>query len=332
MYRCPRMQLSILTSALILIVGCNRQTPSGGLIRIALTGRSSLYLPLFVAGPAGCFDREAIRVELVETAGSTKSMEALVGGSVNVAATDYFALLNVALQGQSVRGFLLMQKIPGFAAIVSPKASKAIRRIEDLRGRTIGVATLGSGYHRVLNRILLLHGVKPEEVSVVGVGAGLSLALAIERGMVDLGLATDLTIGYLDRRFPGLTLLFDTRTAAGTKAALGAEEIGFLILCARTGWLDAQPQAARKVAGATQCAIRWVQEHSPQQIREVLPQANRSSDAEADYEWIAAQKRASSADGRMMSEAHAAAVRVLFPEGSATPNQQEVFTNEYIKQ
>jgi NitT/TauT family transport system substrate-binding protein len=332
MYHCLRMQVSIVTSALVLIVGCNRPNHSGGHIRIALVGRSSVYLPLFVAGPAGCFDREGIRVELVETAGGPKSMEALIGGSVDVAATDYFTLLNVAMQGQSVRGFLLMQKIPGFAAIVSPRASKAIRRIEDLRGRTIGVTTLGTGYHRVLNRILLLHGVKPEEVSVVGVGAGLSLALAMERGMVDLGLGADLTISYLDRRFPDLTFLFDTRTAAGTKAALGTEEIAFLILCARTGWLDAQPQTARKVAAATQCAIRWVQDHTPQQIREILPKTNLSSDVEADYEWIAAQTRVSSTDGRMTPEAHAAAVRVLFPEGSAKPTEQEVFTNEFIQQ
>jgi NitT/TauT family transport system substrate-binding protein len=332
MHHCLRIQLSIVTSALLLIIGCGRQNHSAGPVRIALTGRSSLYLPLFVAGPAGCFDQQGIRVELAETAGATKSMEALIGGSVDVAATDYFGLLNVAMKGQSVRGFLLMQKIPGFAAIVSPKASKPIRTIEDLRGRTVGVATVGSGYHRVLNRILLLHGVKPEEVSVVGVGNGLSLALAMERGMVDLGLASDLTIGYLDRRFPDLTFLFDTRTAAATKAALGAEEMAFLALCARTGWLDAQPQTASKVAAATQCAIRWVQDHTPQQIREKLPQANLSSDAEADYEWIANQKRASSTDGRMTPEAHAAAVRVLFPEGSARLNEQEVFTNEFIKQ
>src|SRR5215469_197277 len=283
MHRCRRIQLSIVTSALIVIVGCNRPNRTGGPIRIALASRASTYLPLLVAGAAGCFDRQGIRVELVDTAGGPKSMEALIGGSVDVAAADYFTLLNVAMQGQSVRGFLLMQKIPGFACIVSPKASKAIRKIEDLRGRTVAVTTPGNGYHRVLNRILLLHGVKPEEVSVVGVGNGLSTALAIEHGKVDLGLGADLTISYLNRRFPNLTFLFDTRTAAATKEALGTEEMAFFILCARTGWLDAQPQMARKVAAATQCATRWVQDHTPQEIREKLPQANLSSDAEADY-------------------------------------------------
>jgi NitT/TauT family transport system substrate-binding protein len=325
------MKLSIVTSALILIVGCNRQNRSGSVVRIALTGRAPVYLPLFVAEPAGCLAQQGIRVQLYETAGGPKSMEALVGGSVDVAFTDYFVLLNVASHGQPVRAFLLTQKIPGVAAIVSPKASKAIRRIEDLKGRTIGTTTPGNAYHRVLNHILLLHGVRPEEVSVVGVGNGPSLALALERGVIDAGLGADLTIGYLDRRFPDLTFLFDTRTAAGTKAALGSEEVAFFILCARTGWLEAQPQTARRVAGATQCAIRWVQDHTPQQIREILPQANLSSDAEADYEWIANQKRAFSTDGRITPEAHAAAVRVLFPEGSAKLNAQEPFTNEFLK-
>jgi NitT/TauT family transport system substrate-binding protein len=326
-----RMYCSIVTSALILLSGCNHQKRGENLVRVAFTGRAPVYLPVFIAGPTGCFDQQRLRVQLNETAGSTKSMEALVGGSVDVAAADYFVLLNVASHGQAVRGFLLMQKIPGVAGIVSPKASRSIRRIEELKGRTIGVTTPGNAYHRVLSHMLLLHGVKPEEVSVVGVGSGLSLALALERGAVDLGLGSDLTISYLERRYPSLTFLFDTRTPAGAKAALGSEEIAFYILCARKGWLESQPQTARRLVAGTQCAMRWIQDHTPQQIREILPQANRSADAEADYEWIAAEKGALSTDGRMTSNAHAAAVRVLFPEGSPKLNEQELFTNEFLR-
>jgi NitT/TauT family transport system substrate-binding protein len=326
-----RMHFLIVTSALILVVGCNRLDRGGNLVRIALTGRSPVDLPLFVAGPAGCFDQQGIRVQLNETAGAAKSMEALVGGSVDVAAAHYFVLLNVASHGQPVRAFLLMQKIPGVVGIVSPKAARSINRIEELKGRTISVTTPGNAYHRVLNHMLLLHGVKPEEVRVVGVGSGLSLALALERGAVDLGLGSYLTISYLERRYPNLTFLFDTRTPATTKAALGSEEIAFYILCARSSWLESQPQTARRLVAGTQCAMRWVQDHTSQQIREILPQANRSADSQADYEWIEAQRSALSTDGRMTADAHAAAVRVLFPEGSARLNDQELFTNEFLK-
>ena len=248
-----------------------------------------------------------------------------------MAAVDYLALLNVAGHGQPVQGFVLMTKLPGFAAIVSPKASAAIHKIEDLRGRTIGVTAPGTGYHLVLNYVLLRHGVKPEEVSVVGVGNGPSLAAALERGVVDLGLGAGLTIGYLEQRHPGLTYVFDTRTAASTKAVLGTEEVAYYLLCARAGWLRTQPRTARQLASAMQCALTWLQDHTAQQIRQVLPDSSLTPDAEADYNWITAAKSALAIDGRMTAEAHASAVRILGSAESAKLKREELFTNEFLK-
>jgi NitT/TauT family transport system substrate-binding protein len=313
-------------------MGCGQKNPGVNRVRIAVTGgAAAAYLPLYVARPAGCVNREGIQMQLEETGGSPKSLEALLGGSVDVAALAYLDLLNVAAHGQPVRGFVLMTNLPGFAAIVSPKASAPIHKIEDLRGRTVGLTARGSGFHRVLNYVLLRHGVKPEEVSVVGVGNGPSLAAALERGVVDVGLGTGLTIGYLERRHPDLTYIFDTRTAASTKAVLDTEEVANSLLCARASWLGAQPQTARKIASAMQCAITWVQDHSAQEIRKVLPDYSLTSDAETDYKWITAAKSTLAMDGRMTAEAHASAVRIL---GSAEPaklKQEELFTSEFLR-
>jgi NitT/TauT family transport system substrate-binding protein len=276
-------------------------------------------------------NREGIQMQLEETGGSPKSLEALMGGSVDVAALAYLDLLNVAANGQPVRGFVLMTKLPGFAAIVSPKASAPIHKIEDLRGRTIGLTAPGSGYHLVLNYVLRRHGVKPEEVSVVGVGNGPSIAAALERGVVDIGLGAGLTIGYLERRHPDLTYVFDTRTAASTKAVLDTEEVANSLLCARASWLGAQPQTARKLASAMQCALTWVQDHSAQQIRKVLPDSSLTPDAETDYNWITAAKSTLAVDGRMTAEAHASAVRILGSAESAKLKQEELFTNEFLR-
>jgi len=331
MYHCLRIQLSIVTSALILIVGCSRQNRGGNFVRLAVTGRAAAtYLPLYAAGPAGCFDQQGIQVRLDETPGSAKSLEALLGGSVDAAATDYAALLNVVGNKQPVRGFVLIENLPGFAAVISPKASGPIHKVEDLRGRTIGVVARGGIFQRVFDYMLLVHGVKPQEVSVVAVGSGLSVASALERGVVDVGLGGGLTISYLERRYP-LRFLFDTRTPASAKAALGVEELASIVLCARTDWLEARPQTARRLAAATRCALTWVQDHTPQEIRKILPESSLSADAEADYEWIAATKTMLTTDGRMTAQAHAAAVRILDPEGSHAFKEQDIFTNEFLK-
>jgi NitT/TauT family transport system substrate-binding protein len=326
------MRALIAISVLLAAGSCGKKNPGGNRVRVAGTGRAAAaYLPLFVAGPAGCMNREGIQMQLEETGGAPKSLEALLGGSVDVAAIDYLALLNVARHGQPVRGFVLMTKLPGFAAIVAPKASAPIHKIEDLRGRTIGVSAPGTGYHLVLNYVLLRHGIKPEEVSVVGVGSGPSLAAALERGVVDIGLGAGLTIGYLEQRHPDLTYVFDTRTVASTKAALGTDEVAYFLLCAREGWLKTQSRTARQLASAMQCALTWVQDHSPQQIRKVLPDSSLTPDAETDYKWITAAKNTLAMDGRMTSEAHASAVRILGSAESAKLKQEELFTNEFLR-
>jgi NitT/TauT family transport system substrate-binding protein len=278
-------------------------------IRLSVpNGAAMVYLPVYAAGPAGCFAREDIQVRLDE-AGVATSMQALVGGGVEVAASDYLTLLDVRRQGQPIRAFVLLQKLPGFAAVVSPKASAGIRSIQDLKGRTIGVNARGSGYHRLLNKVLEAHGVNPDEVSVVSVGRGTSLGVSMEHGVVDVGLLGPLGLSYLQQRHLPLKILFDTRTAESTRAALGTDEIAFYILCAREDWLKAHPQAARRLASAMQCALTWVHDHMPQQIREILPDVGRSPDAQSDFDAIEVAKIGLTLDGRMTANAHASAVR-----------------------
>jgi NitT/TauT family transport system substrate-binding protein len=250
---------------------------------------------------------------------------------VDVAATDYFSLLNVADQGQPVREFVLLQKLPGFAAVVSPKASRPIRNLQDLKGRTVGVNSRGNGFHRLLVHILQAHGVDPDQVSVVGVGTGMSVAMSLERGAVDVGLTNNLTTSYLKRRFPSLEFLFDTRTAESTKAVLGTDEIASTIVCAREDWLKTHAEAARRLASAMQCALTWTHSHSPQQIREALPESICSPDAESDFDAIAITKSQLSLDGRMTAEAHAAAVRFLTTTDSAKLKIHEPYTNEFLR-
>src|SRR5262249_5253913 len=80
-------------------------------IRIGVAGGSLLYLPVFVAGPAGCFEKQDVAARIEETKGNP--MVALVGGSLDVIAGGYLQLLDLVAQGRPLRAFLLMQQFPG---------------------------------------------------------------------------------------------------------------------------------------------------------------------------------------------------------------------------
>jgi NitT/TauT family transport system substrate-binding protein len=77
-------------------------------------------------------------VKIEEMEGAPKSIQALFGGSVDVVAGGYLQFLDLVAQGRPLRAFLLMQRFPGFAAIVSPRASRPIHTIAELKGMNVG--------------------------------------------------------------------------------------------------------------------------------------------------------------------------------------------------
>jgi NitT/TauT family transport system substrate-binding protein len=298
-------------------------------VRLATTRGSLFYLPVFVAGPTGCFDRQNLAVKIEETEGSTKSMTALLAGTVDVVAGGYLQELDLVAQGRPLRAFLLMQQFPGQVLVVSPRASKPIRGIEDLKGANVGVTAAGSDPHRILDYVLRQHGSRPEDVSVIGVGPWVTQVPALEHGKVDALMSTGIAIPFLQRRHPGLRILLDLRTPELTKATLGVEKMAETVLLAQESWLRSNPDLARRVAGAFQCSLTWIQDHTAEEIRERLPGSYRSANTDSDLEAIATEKQMLSRDGRMTPEMHEAAVRI-----AGMPNQvnlAQAYTNEFLK-
>jgi NitT/TauT family transport system substrate-binding protein len=284
-------------------------------------------MPVFVAGPAGCFEKQNLTVKIEQTEGAPKSVMALLAGTVDAVAGGYLQALDLVSQGRPLRAFLVMQRFPGFAAVVLPRASQPIQTIEDLKGAKVGVSAVGGESHRILKYILRQHGMKPEDISAISLGPSVTQVPSLERGRVDVLLAQGVTISFLQRRHPDLRLLFDTRTPELTKAALGVEQAPESVLLTREDWLRSSPDTARHLAGAFQCAMAWIQEHSSEQIREALPESSRSPDTAADLDAIMSAKRMLSPDGRMTPELHEAAVRV---SGLVSPNLAQAYTNDFL--
>ena len=151
---------------------------------------------------------------------------------------------------------------------------------------------------------------QPEDVRTITVGAPVNQIPAVERGLVDVMLSQAITISVLRRRHPNLHMLIDTRTPELTKEAVGVEEVPTSVLAVNEDWLRSNSDTARRLAGALQDALAWIQDHTPEEIREALPASCRSPDAAADLDAIRSEKGMLSKDGRMTSELHEAAVKI----------------------
>ena len=138
---------------LALLCGCRGERPAGGAVtvRIASTRGSLLFFPVHLADALGYYRQEGIDLVIDETASAPKSMQALLGGSVDIAAGGFMSVFLMKSKRRPVQAFFLLVRDPGYVALVSPRASRPVRQIEDLRGTTVGVSSPGSDQHQILN-------------------------------------------------------------------------------------------------------------------------------------------------------------------------------------
>jgi NitT/TauT family transport system substrate-binding protein len=296
-----RVPLLLLAIALL---SCHGSRPGARVatVRIAIHREPIAFLPVRVAQTLGYFEAEGLAVELSEVAGGTKAIEALLGGSVDVAAASISDVVQLAAEGRDVRGFLVLYTRPSSVLAVAPALSGTIRTIRDLKGHTIGVSTPGSWTHQFLNFLLVTNGLSPEDVSTVSVGMSASSVAALEHGTVDAAVLLASAVTAFEERHTSSPFIADTRTLAGARQVFGSETFPSLSLVAEDRWLGANADTAQRVARAVKKGMRWVRDRPAEQVRQMIPDAARMSE-KADLQAIQRMQQGISTDGLMSAAA-----------------------------
>jgi len=284
----------------IALLSCNGPQPGASIrkIRMAIHREPVAFLPVRVAETLGYYQAEGVAVELSEVAGGSKALEALVGGSVDVAAASMSDVMLVAAEGRDVRGFFVMYTRPSTVLAIAPARSTTIRTVRDLKGRTVGVSAPGSWSHQFLNFLLVTNGLSPQDVSTVSVGMSASSVAALEHGTVDAAvLLASASAAFADRHADN-TFMVDTRTPGGVRQVFGAETFPSLGLVAEESWLRGNTDTVHRLVRAVKRGMDWVRDHPPEQVRGMIPVAARMSDI-ADFQSVQGIQQGLSTDGRM---------------------------------
>jgi NitT/TauT family transport system substrate-binding protein len=300
-------------------------------VRIAVGGQAQLiYLPATLVQELGYATAENLDVTLEDFPGGAKALEALLGGSVDVVCGFYDHTIQMAAQGRELRAFITMLRYPGLVLVgVSPN----VRRIEDLRGKTVGVSSPGSSTHMLVNYLLATHGMKAGEASTAAIGMSGTAVAAVTRATVDAAVMTDPALAVVRRRNPNLRILADTRTAEGVRGTFGVDMYPSVVLYSTASWLAAHRGEAQRLARALHRTLDWMRGHSPEEIRARLPRAFRTEDTQTDLEGLRNLQTMLSPDGRMPPDAPEAVRKVLAVsiEGVRTSNIDlaKTYTNEF---
>ena len=153
-------------------------------VRIAYSSISAAMLPLFVAKDKKLFDKHGIDVELTYIRGV--AIEALIAGEVQFVRASPPSVIRSTLRGADLAVIANTINVPLFSLMTRAD----LKRPEDIKGRKIGVTTLGDSPDFVLSMILDKYSLqRGSDVTVLALRGGMpDLMIAVSKGFVDGGM------------------------------------------------------------------------------------------------------------------------------------------------
>ncbi|MBV9555498.1 MAG: ABC transporter substrate-binding protein [Pseudolabrys sp.] len=303
-------------------------------VTIAVGGASCLcYLPTMLAESLGEYKKAGLDVELIDFKGGSQSLTAVIGGSADVVSGYFDHCVNLAAKNQALEAFVVYDRYPGFALVVSPKQMGTIKTIKDLKDKKVGVSAPGSSTDFFLKYILSKNNVDPNSVAVIGVGLGSTAVAAMEQGTVDAAIMLDPSVTVLQGRNKDIPILTDTRTQKDTLLVFGGEYPGGA-LYTKSDWIAKHPKEIQALTNAIIATLKWMHSHTPEEIMAKMPE-NLVGPDKAGY--LAALKNTMpmySETGRMDPKG-AQAVLDVFSQSSpevknAKVDVSKTYTNQFV--
>jgi NitT/TauT family transport system substrate-binding protein len=303
-------------------------------VHIAVGGKTALYyLPLTITERLGYFKDEGLNVRISDFAGGTRSLEAVVGGSADVVSGSYEHTINMQSRMQHFRAFVLSGAAPQITVAISSKLAEKYKSPKDLKGLKVGVSAPGSSTNMVINYLLAKGGLKPTDVSILGIGAGATVVSAIDQGRVDVISQTDPAVTILEKEGK-VKVIAETRTLQGTESLFGGP-MPAASLYAPVDYVKKNPNTVQALTNAMVRALLWMQEASPQQILATVPEEYTLGDKAMYLFAYNNVKTAYSKDGYFSEAGAKTTLKALASFNPAIKPEaidlKETYTNDFVR-
>ncbi|WP_298958910.1 ABC transporter substrate-binding protein [uncultured Methylobacterium sp.] len=246
-------------------------------VRIGVGGKPLLYyLPLTIAERKGFFKEEGIDADINDFGGGARSLQALIGGSVDVVTGAYEHTIRMQAKGQDVRAVCELGRLPAIVIGVRKDLAGTIKSPADFKGRKIGVTAPGSSTALAAQYAMLKAGLKASDAALIGIGGGAGAIAAMKKGEIDAISHLDPVIAKLESD-GDIAVLIDTRTDAGTRALFGGPNPAAVVYT-KADWINQHAMATQKVVNAFAKSLKWIAAASPDEIADTVPPAYHFGD------------------------------------------------------
>lgn len=277
-----------------LTVSAFAQAPEKQKVQLGVGGKALLYyLPLTVAEKKGFFKEQGLDVEISDFAGGAKSLQGLIGGSLDVVTGAYEHTIRMQAKGQDIRAVIELGRFPGI--VIGVKKDVKYEGPKDLKGLKIGVTAPGSSTNMLVNFVLAKGGLTPQDASFIGVGSAASAVAAVKKGEIEAISHLEPVISMLERS-GDIRVVVDTRTEEGTRALFGGSNPA-AVLYAKADFIEKNPNTVQALVNGLYKALRWIAAAKPEEIAAVVPEQYLLGDKELYILAVKNSKPSYSQDG-----------------------------------
>jgi len=239
---------------------------------LGVGGRSLLYyLPLTLTERLGYFKDEGLNVAITDFGGGAKALQSLIGGSADVVTGAYEHTILMQAKGQDVAAVLELGRFPGIVLAVRKDRAATVKSFRDLKGMKIGVTAPGSSTNFFVDALIAHDGLKPEDVAIIGVGAGMSAVAATKRGDIDAICGLDPVMTKLEQD-GDVVVLADTRNAEGNEKLFGGNNPAAVVYLKRD-FITKYPVTTQHLVNAFYRSLVWLATATPEDVARTVPES-----------------------------------------------------------
>jgi NitT/TauT family transport system substrate-binding protein len=182
------------------IAGCGSGAGSagGGQSGGGTAGSATLVVPPatvvaepFLAQAEGIFAKNGVSVKIINAQGGGDAVKLWVGGQADFAATGTNLPMSLAEQDVQARDIIGLYDKSAFTILAQPSLHLAAGDIKSLKGKRVGVDSLGTPGDQIMRIVLKSAGVNPSDVTFVATNSGSPQVAAFEAGAVDAAITSD---------------------------------------------------------------------------------------------------------------------------------------------
>jgi len=156
---------------------------------IAYSSIGPMATGIWMAKDSGAFEKYGLQADIILITSGPVSVQSLIGGDLHAVSGATNAVVNAILNGAPIIGVAGTANRPYHRLFVQPE----INRMEDLRGKALGVTRFGSITDNLSRILLRKHGLE-KEVNVRQMGGTIEVAAAFQNKLIAGAVTSELRV------------------------------------------------------------------------------------------------------------------------------------------